>query len=127
MNISGSQLSNLRNAVKAGLKAFWRPLPMTAVEWADENFYLSAESSYLEGRWETLHFQIAILNSMGNDEIRIVNLMKSARIGYSQMLKAAMAYMLEHKNRNQLLFQPTDAAAAGFMKSHIESMIRYLV
>jgi terminase, large subunit len=124
MTISGSQLSNLKGAVNSGLKAFWRPLPMTAVEWADENFYLSAESSYLEGRWETLPFQRAILNSMGNDEIRVVNLMKSARVGYSQMLKAAMAYMLEHKNRNQLLFQPTDAAAAGFMKSHIESMIR---
>lgn len=97
---------------------------MTAVEWADENFYLSAESAYVEGRWETLPFQVAILNAMGNDEIRVVNLMKSARVGYSQMLKAAMAYMLEHKNRNQLLFQPTDTAASSFMKAHIESMIR---
>ncbi|WP_221072857.1 phage terminase large subunit family protein [Vibrio alfacsensis] len=124
MNISEKQLSNFKRAVNSGLKAFWRPMPMTAVEWADENFYLSAESSYLEGRWETLPFQVAILNAMGNEEIRIVNLMKSARVGYSQMLKAAMAYMLEHKNRNQLLFQPTDSAASGFMKSHIESMIR---
>lgn len=124
MTISEKQLANLRTQIKQGLRPFWRPMPMTAVEWADENFYLSAESSYLEGRWETLPFQVAILNSMGNDEIRVVNLMKSARVGYSQMLKASLAYMLEHKKRNQLLFQPTDAAAAGFMKSHIESMIR---
>ncbi|WP_270944388.1 phage terminase large subunit family protein [Vibrio parahaemolyticus] len=124
MTISEKQLSNFQAAVKKGLATFWRPMPMTAVEWADEHFFLSAESSYLEGRWETLHFQVAILNSMGNDEIRVVNLMKSARVGYSQMLKAALAYMLEHKKRNQLLFQPTDAAATGFMKAHIESMIR---
>lgn len=124
MTISEKQLANLRFQIKQGLRPFWRPMPMTAVEWADENFYLSAESSYLEGRWETLPFQIAILNTMGNDEVRVVNLMKSARVGYSQMLKAALAYMLEHKKRNQLLFQPTDAAAAGFMKSHVESMIR---
>ncbi|MBY6104898.1 phage terminase large subunit family protein [Ferrimonas balearica] len=97
---------------------------MTAVEWADEHFYLSAESSYVEGRWETLPFQVAILNAMGNDEIREVNLIKSARVGYSQMLKAALAYLLQHKQRNQLLLQPTDAAAAGFMKAHIETMIR---
>ena len=102
----------------------WQPMPMTATEWADENFYLSAESSYIEGRWQTLPFQKAILNSFGNDEIRIVNLMKSARVGYSQMLKAAIAYMLEHKNRNQLLLQPTDGAASGFMKSHLETLIR---
>lgn len=124
MTISGSQASNLKQAINNGLRSLWRPLPMTAVEWANEHFYLSAESAYLEGRWETLPFQVAILNSMGNDEIRVINLMKSARVGYSQMLKAAIAYMLEHKNRNQLLFQPTDAAASGFMKSHIESMIR---
>ena len=124
MTISEKQLTNFQAAVKKGLATFWRPMPMTAVEWADEHFFLSAESSYLEGRWETLHFQVAILNSMGNDEIRVVNLMKSARVGYSQMLKAALAYMLEHKKRNQLLFQPTDAAASGFMKAHIESMIR---
>lgn len=124
MTISKPQLVNLQRSVAQGLRAFWRPLPMTAVEWADEHYYLSAESSYLEGRWKTLPFQIAILNSMGNDEIRVVNLMKSARVGYSQMLKAVLAYMLEHKNRNQLLLQPTDSSAAGFMKSHIETMIR---
>ncbi|POC58488.1 terminase [Vibrio vulnificus] len=124
MTISEKQLINFQRSVSQGLRAFWRPLPMTAVEWADEHYYLSAESSYIEGRWKTLPFQVAILNAMGNDEIRVVNLMKSARVGYSQMLKAALAYMLEHKNRNQLLLQPTDSSAAGFMKSHIETMIR---
>jgi len=124
MNILPRQLNSFKNSVALGLALFKRPIPMTASEWADENFYLSAESSYVEGRWVTLPFQIAILNSMGNDEIREINLVKSARIGYSQMLKAAMAYMLEHKKRNQLLFQPTDAAASSFMKAHIESMIR---
>lgn len=118
------QLKHFKQSLNLGLKGFFKPLPLTAVEWADINFYLSAESSYIEGRWQTLPFQVAILNAMGNDEIRTVNLMKSARVGYSQMLKAALAYMLEHKNRNQLLLQPTEASAAGFMKSHIESMIR---
>lgn len=124
MNISERQIANLESAISLGLTAFNKPAPMTAVEWADENFYLSAESSYVEGRWETLHFQVAILNAMGNDEIRVFNLMKSARVGYSQMLKAALAYMLEHKKRNQILFQPTDSAANSFMKAHIETMIR---
>ena len=124
MNISAKQIKNFIRSVRLGVVGFFRPLPLTAVEWADEYFYLSAESSYIEGHWKTLHFQVAILNAMGNDEIPVVNLVKSARIGYSQMIKAAMGYMLEHKKRNQIIFQPTDAAAAGFMKSHIETMIR---
>ncbi len=101
-----------------------RPVPMTCSEWADENFYLSAESAYIEGRWETAPFQVAILNSMGNDEIRVVNLIKSARVGYSQMLKAATGYQLQHKKRNGMILQPTDSAASGFMKAHVETAIR---
>lgn len=124
MSITSSQIANFQRQVALGLRSFWRPMPMTGVEWADENFYLSAESAYIEARWVTLPFQVAILNAMCNDLIRELNLMKSARVGYSQMLKAAIAYLLEHKNRNQLLLQPTDAAAAAFMKSHIEAMIR---
>jgi phage terminase large subunit GpA-like protein len=124
MTLSTKQIKNFINSVRLGLVGFFRPLPLTAVEWADANFYLSAESAYVEGRWETLPFQIAILNAMGCDEIRVVNLVKSARVGYSQMLKALVGYNLEHRKRNQLMFQPTDAAAAGFMKSHLETMIR---
>lgn len=122
--MNGTQTTSVKIAVENGLAAMFRPVPITAAEWADENFYLSAESTYIQGRWETLPFQKAILNSMGNDQIRTVNLMKSARCGYSQMIKAAIGYFLEHKKRNQLLFQPTNSAAAHFMKTHIEGMIR---
>jgi phage terminase large subunit GpA-like protein len=124
MNISTPQISELAGAVRLGLVPLSRPVPMTPVEWADENFYLSSESSYQEGRWETLPFQVAILNAMGNDEIRTVNVIKSARVGYSKMLLAASAYQIEHKRRNILLLLPTDGAAAGFMKAHVETMIR---
>ncbi|MBY5992507.1 phage terminase large subunit family protein [Ferrimonas balearica] len=97
---------------------------MTASEWADENYYLSAESTYLEGRWKTLCWQVAILNAMGNDSIDVVNLVKSARVGYTQMIKAACAYMVASKQRNQMILQPTDGAADDFMKSHVDTMIR---
>lgn len=97
---------------------------MTAVEWANEHYYLPKESSYHTGDWETLPFQVAIMNSMGNDEIRTVNFIKSARVGYTKMLLAVMAYFVEHKVRNCLMFQPTDADAENFMKSHVEPTIR---
>jgi phage terminase large subunit GpA-like protein len=124
MSISPTQINELASSVRIGLSPLARPVPMTPVEWADEHFYLSSESSYQEGRWETLPFQVAMLNAMGNDEIRTVNVIKSARVGYSKMLLAASAYQIEHKRRNILLLLPTDGAAAGFMKAHIETMIR---
>lgn len=45
-------------------------------------YYLPKESAYQEGRWETLPFQRAIMNAMGSDYIREVNVVKSARVGY---------------------------------------------
>lgn len=122
--IQHEQVENLAEAIRQGLVGVAKPEPMTAVEWADSNFYLSSESSYHEGRWTTLHFQRAVLNSMGNDEIRTVNVFKSARLGYTKMLLAAMGYLVEHKKRNILTFSPTDTDAEGFMKSHLETMIR---
>ena len=123
-NISQEQVKQFRRAVRTGLKTLHRPEPVTAAAWADENFYLSSESSYQEGRWETLPFQVAPMNAMGNDDIREVNFVKSARVGYSKMLLAVAGYLIEHKKRNGLIFQPTDTAAKTFMKAHVESAIR---
>lgn len=125
MSISQAQMTELAASIRVGMKPLERPAPQTPVEWADGgNFYLSSESSYQEGEWETQPFQVAILNAMGNDEIRTVNVLKSARVGYSKMLLAASAYQIEHKRRNILVLLPVDASAAGFMKSQIETMVR---
>ncbi|EFB3387664.1 hypothetical protein FMO81_12405, partial [Escherichia coli] len=102
----------------------FRPEPQTAVEWADANYYLPKESAYQEGRWETLPFQRAIMNAMGSDYIREVNVVKSARVGYSKMLLGVYAYFIEHKQRNTLIWLPTDGDAENFMKTHVEPTIR---
>ncbi|HDV3203411.1 TPA: phage terminase large subunit family protein, partial [Escherichia coli] len=124
MSITEIQMNNFVLAVKAGLSVLKRPLPMTPVEWADANYYLPKESAYQEGRWETLPFQRAIMNAMGSDYIREVNVVKSARVGYSKMLLGVYAYFIEHKQRNTLLWLPTDGDAENFMKTHVEPTIR---
>ena len=124
MNISHSQIANLKASIKAGLNGFYRPPMLSCAEYADEHFYISAESSYDEGRWESLFFQVGILNAMGNDRIRTLNIMKSARVGYTKMLMANSAYKVEHKKRNVLIYQPRDGAAKSFMKKHVETAIR---
>ncbi len=40
MNISEQQLNNMMAAVSVALQPLVRVVPMTAVEWADQNYYL---------------------------------------------------------------------------------------
>ncbi|EHJ1676582.1 phage terminase large subunit family protein [Salmonella enterica] len=123
--ISGERRANNANrAITNGLIALHIPVPLTTVQWADEYYYLPKESSYTPGKWETLPFQVAIMNAMGYELIRVVNLIKSARVGYTKMLLGVEGYFIEHKSRNSLLFQPTDSSAEDFMKSHVEPAIR---
>jgi phage terminase large subunit GpA-like protein len=117
-------MTDLGKAVSLGLQALYKEPPMTAVQWADEHFYMSSESSYHEGKWTTDHFQVAILNAMGNDLIAVVNFVKSARIGYTKLLMANIGYKLHHKRRNIVMWSPTDTDAKGISKRHVDGMIR---
>ncbi|MFC4699380.1 phage terminase large subunit family protein [Glaciecola siphonariae] len=85
---------------------------------------MSSESSYIEGDWKTAPSQIAILNSMCNDDIQEVNWLKSARVGYTKLICAAIAYFAEHKKRNTGVWQPDDGARDAFSKKHIDPMLR---
>lgn len=124
MNTSSPWLIDLQKAIRLGLQSLYKEPPLTAVEWADKHFYLSSESSYQEGKWETAAFQRAILNAMGNDLIRVVNVIKSARVGYTKMLMANVGYKIQHKRRNVLSYCPTDPDAEELMKRHVETFIR---
>lgn len=124
MILSQKQKTELHKAVKRGFSILTTTEPLTAAEWADRFFYLSAESSYIKGRWKTVPNQVAILNAMGNDDIEEVNWQKSARVGYTKCLTAVIGYFLEHKNRNIAAWQPDDGARDSFSKKHVDSAIR---
>lgn len=64
------------------------------------------------------------MNMVGHPDIEQINFIKPKRIGYSQIIRAALGYFAEHKKRHQIIYQPTDGQAAGFMKAHVEPMIR---
>lgn len=107
-----------------GLKPLRITKPQTAAEWSDKNFYLSAESSYVEGPWKTHAIQKAILNAMGNDDIERVSFRKSARIGYTKMLLAVTLYFAEHKKRNIGIWREDDPAAAEFVNLELDPAMR---
>lgn len=109
------------------LSELWRPPPeMRCSQWAEKNFYLSEESSGAGtvGKFRPWPTQVAILDCMGNDDIPVVTFRKSAGIGYTKMLTAAIGYYHEHKHRNTLTYQPTDQDAREFCKDTIDPMNR---
>ncbi len=110
--------------IRNGLSPLKKHEPIKLAEWADRYFYLSAESSSIEGHWETLPYQRSILNTVGNDDVREVTLFKSARVGYTKIICAAIGYNAEHKKRNQVVYQPTDTDARDFVSDEIDPMLR---
>jgi phage terminase large subunit GpA-like protein len=114
----------LAKTVGRGLSTFGVPAPVTLEEWARKHFYLSKESSYVEQSWVPWGFQRAILACISNDDIRAIDFKKSARVGYTKMLLAAIGYFAEHKRRNQVLWQPTDGDSDEFVKNELDTMLR---
>jgi len=117
-------LSEIQRAIRSGLKTLEAPEPIRLSEWAAKHFYLSAESSYVEGSWEAYPFQPAIMDAFSNDDIEVVVVKKSARVGYTKMLVALIAYVAHHKRRNQAVWQPTDDDSDEFVKTELDTMLR---
>ncbi len=118
------QLAEVERRLKRGMAAWGAPVPMTLDEWAREHFYLSAESSYVEQKWTPWPFQRAIMSAISNDDVAEVYLKKSARVGYTKIILAAIGYFAEHKRRNQGLWQPTDEDRDEFVKGELDPMLR---
>lgn len=116
--------AKLAKAIRNGLAAIKAQPPTRLSKWAGEHFYLSAESSYVEGAWQAYPPQIAILDAFGNDDIEEVDVKKSARVGYTKMLLAASAYFTKFRRRNQGIWQPTDADAQEFVETEFNTMLR---
>ena len=124
MRLSPSTRTAIDKAVRAGLQAFRRPEPRRLSQWSNEHFYLSPESSYVEGRWECLSFQRGMMDVISNDDVQEVWFSKSARVGYTKIIMAASQYFAAHKKRNVAIWQPTDEDRDEFVKTEIDPAIR---
>lgn len=123
-DVQHMQCAEVDRRLQRGMAAWAVPVPLNLDAWGQEHFYLSAESSYVEQRWTPWPFQRALMTCISNDDIHEIDVMKSARMGYTKILLAGMGYFAEHKRRNQCLWQPTDDDATAFVKSELDTMLR---
>lgn len=104
---------------------YWRPpARLSLSEWADANYYLSAESSAEAGRWRTISYQREIMDAITDPAIEFVTLKKSSRVGGTKILNATIGYYMDQDPCPILLVQPTVDDAEGYSKEEIAPMLR---
>lgn len=113
------------SAVADKANAAWRPPPRLSLsEWADREFYLSAESAAEPGKWKTIPYQRGILDAFSEPNVEKVSVMKSARIGWTKIVNILAAYCVAQDPCPVLVVQPTIEDSEGYSKEEIEPMIR---
>ena len=100
------------------------PPPLTASQWADKNFYLSPESAAEPGRWTTLPYQREILDAFTDPSIEKITFMKSARVGATKMMGAAIGYFMDYDPCPIMVVQPTVEGATTYSKEEVAPMLR---
>ncbi|MGZ6477669.1 MAG: phage terminase large subunit family protein [Bdellovibrionales bacterium] len=105
-------------------KTLQPPKKMTLSEWADDKFYLSAESSAEAGRWHTLPYQKGIMDAITDPAIEQVSVQKSARVGYTKIMNAAIGYYIDQDPCSIMVVQPSIEDAQGYSKEEIAPMLR---
>jgi len=119
-----SQIALIDASLDRGLAPLTVAPQVTLEQWACENFYLSAESSYVEQRWKPWPFQRGIMAVVSNDDVAQVDLKKSKRVGYTKVIVASICFNARVRRRNQCVWQPTDEDAEDFMKSEVDTALR---
>jgi phage terminase large subunit GpA-like protein len=112
-------------AIVANIRDFLRPpRELSLSQWADEFFYLSVESSADPGRWKTIPYQRGIMDAITDPTVVQVTVKKSARIGYTKIINAAIGYFMHQDPCPIMVVQPRIEDGKGYSKEEIAPMLR---
>lgn len=113
--------------VERASRAVLRPPPMLTVsQWADEYRRLSPESAAEPGRWRTdrAPYQRGIMDAVTDPTVREIVVMKSAQVGWTEILGNVVGYYIDRDPSPILLIQPTLEMAETWSKDRLAPMIR---
>lgn len=119
-----SALADVGSIVARALQAWRPPVRLSLSEWADRYFVLSTETAADPGRWHTLPYQRAIMDAITDPDVHQVTVIKSARVGYTLCMSAAIGYFIHQDPSSILVVQPTVDDAKNFSKETIAPMLR---
>jgi phage terminase large subunit GpA-like protein len=118
--------NELRRAVLALRQAVAPPPRLTVSQWADAHRRLSSESAAEPGQWRTdrAPFQRGIMDAVTDPRVREVVVMKSAQVGWTEILGNVVGYHIDRDPAAILLIQPTLDMAEAWSKDRLAPMVR---
>lgn len=101
-----------------------RPPPRLDLSaWAEEHFYLSPESSADPGRWHTYAYQRGIMDAITDPRVTQVSWLKSARVGATSIMNAAIGYHIHQDPTPLMIVQPTIDDAEAWSRDQLTPML----
>lgn len=98
--------------------------PLNFVDWMDNHFYLSGESSSSQGPWKTHSFQRGPSFAMTDLAVAIMIECKPSQVGATKRTTALIGYEAAHRHRNCISYNPTAEDSLDFSINHVGSMLR---
>lgn len=117
-------MTSVARALDEAYRALPAPPALDLSAWAEAHFMLSAESAAEPGRWRTLPYQRGLMDAFTDPAVTQITMMKSARIGWTKCLNAAVGYYLHQDPCPIMVVQPTIEDAQGYSKEEIAPMLR---
>ncbi|MBB3998867.1 phage terminase large subunit family protein [Aureimonas pseudogalii] len=105
---------------REALQALRPPRKLALSDWCEANVVLPASLSSQPGRMRLWPHQRAIADSIGDPTVERVSVLKSVRVGYSQLLTAAIGHYAANDPASVLVVLPADADSRTMMTSNIE-------
>lgn len=102
------------------MRALRPPQKIALSTWAEDKVYLPSSLSSQPGKLRLWPHQREIADSIGDPAVERVSVLKSVRIGYSQMLVAAIGSYAVNDPSSILVVLPADADCRQFMVGNIE-------
>ncbi|PHQ98057.1 MAG: terminase [Marinosulfonomonas sp.] len=96
------------------------PAKLNLADWVEKNIYLPSSIAAAPGRMRLWPHQRGMAESIGDPAVERVSILKSARIGYTQLLIAAIGHYVENDPGPILVVVPTEADARNLMVNGIE-------
>lgn len=107
--------------------AIWAPPPrLTVSEWADRERRLSPEASAEPGRWITARaeYQRGIMDAVSDPSVETVVVIKSAQVGWTEILNNVVGYHIAQDPAPILVVQPTVEMGTAWSKDRLAPMLR---
>jgi phage terminase large subunit GpA-like protein len=109
--------------LRARREALAPPSLLSLSEWAAQHARLPAGANAMPGRFIAFEYQRGWLNAITDPAVRMVTVMKSARVGYTRVLDHAVGYFI-HQDPSPILFvMPRIEDAEDFSRSEILPML----